>query len=127
MICKVFVIGNLGRDPEQKTFDDGNSIVNFPVATSENYKDKQGEWQSITEWHNISVVGRATESAMKLKKGDRVYLEGKLKTRSYEKDGEKRYVTEIKTMMVRNLTPKSESGGLSEPKRLDQDYSDPPF
>lgn len=96
-VNKVILVGRLGKDPEVKTLENGGKIANFSIATSESYKDKKsGEKVENTEWHNISLWNSVAEIAEKyLKKGDNVYIEGKLKTRSYEKDGTTRYATEI--------------------------------
>ena len=97
-VNKVILIGNLGRDPEVRHLENGAVVANFPIATSETYKDRNsGERVSQTEWHNIVVWRGLAEVAEKyLKKGNSVYIEGKLKTRNWEdKDGNKRYVTEV--------------------------------
>lgn len=97
MINKATLIGNVGNDPEIKTFDNGNKKAGFSIATSETYKNKQGEKIEETEWHTISVFGKLAEIVESyVKKGDRVYVEGKIKTRSWDdKDGNKKYMTEI--------------------------------
>jgi single-strand DNA-binding protein len=94
---KVTLIGNLGKDPETQTLEGGIALAKFSLATSESYKDSEGVKQTQTEWHNIIVWRSLAEIAGKyLKKGSSIYLEGKIKTRSYEdKDGNKKYVTEI--------------------------------
>ncbi|WP_338792574.1 single-stranded DNA-binding protein [Bernardetia sp. MNP-M8] len=94
---KVTLIGNLGKDPEVQTLEGGITLVKVSLATSESYKDSEGVKQTQTEWHNIIVWRSLAEIAGKyLKKGSSIYLEGKIKTRSYEdKDGNKKYVTEI--------------------------------
>ena len=95
-INKVILIGNLGKDPEVKTTPNGNNVCNFSLATSEKYKDKAGEIIENTEWHNIVLWNQLADLAGKyLTKGSQIYLEGKIKTRSYEVDGVKKYVTEI--------------------------------
>jgi single-strand DNA-binding protein len=97
-INKAILVGNLGSDPEVKNFDSGKRKASFPLATSEQYKDRTtGEKKSATEWHNIVLWGALAEIAGKyLKKGSKVYVEGKIKSRSYEtNNGEKRYITEI--------------------------------
>ena len=83
---KVQIIGNLGKDPEQKgNTKDGSLVVNFSVATSEKWKDKQGVWQEKAEWHRITVFGRLAEVAEEyLKKGSKVFVEGKIQTNGYE-------------------------------------------
>jgi len=97
-VNKVILIGNLGKDPEVRHLENGTAVANFSMATSESYKDRNsGERKTITEWHNIVLWRGLAEVAEKyLKKGDQVYIEGKLKTRSWEdKDGSTRYTTEV--------------------------------
>tara|TARA_B100001142_G_scaffold329851_1_gene394723 strand:- start:1152 stop:1565 length:414 start_codon:yes stop_codon:yes gene_type:complete len=96
-INKVILVGNLGKDPEVRYLDNGVAVANFSLATTENYKNKQGERVSQTEWHNIVLWRGLAEVAEKyLKKGASVYIEGKIKTRKWEdKDGNNRYSTEI--------------------------------
>jgi len=97
-VNKVILIGNLGKDPEVRHLENGTAVANFSMATSESYKDRSsGERKTITEWHNIVLWRGLAEIAEKyLKKGDQVYIEGKLKTRSWEdKDGNTRYTTEV--------------------------------
>lgn len=95
MINKATLVGRLGKDAETKTLESGINVINFTLATSEKYKDKQGEWQEQTEWHNVSMFSKSINIAEYLLKGVLVYVEGKLKTRSWEKDGDKRYITEV--------------------------------
>lgn len=98
---RVTLIGNLGNDAELKTFGDGNSVLNFSVATSEKWKDKEGNKQEKTEWHRCKLFGkRAPALANHLLKGTKVAVIGSIETRSYEKDGQKLYVTEIKVLDV---------------------------
>ena len=94
---KALIIGNLTRDPELKALPSGVKVCSFGVATNNVYKDKEGNRQESVEFHNIAVFGRTAElSAQYLKKGQQVYIEGRLQTRSWEgKDGEKKYRTEI--------------------------------
>jgi single-strand DNA-binding protein len=93
---KVQLIGNLGKDPELKYTPSGVAVATFSIATSESWKDTDGNQQEKTEWHNIVAWRKLAEICGEyLKKGKKVYLEGKLQTRNYEKDGVKRYVTEI--------------------------------
>ena len=96
-INKVIIIGRLGRDPETRFTPDGKAICNFSVATSEEWKDKDsGEKRERTEWHRIVAFGRLGEICGEyLFKGRQVYIEGRLQTRSWEKDGVTRYITEI--------------------------------
>ncbi len=96
-VNKVILVGRLGKDPEVRNLENGASVANFTMATSEIYKDKTtGERKEITEWHNIVLWrGLADIAAKYLHKGDQVYIEGKLRTRSWEKDNVTRYTTEI--------------------------------
>ncbi len=113
MVNKVTLIGNLGADPEVRRLESGAVVAKISVATSENYKDKAGEWQSQTEWHNVVMWRNMAERAEQyLKKGSLVYIEGKLTTRKWEdKDKITRYTTEIVANYYRNI--KREEGGNS--------------
>lgn len=114
-VNKVIIVGRLGKDPEVRHLESGASVANFPVATSEVYKDRNtGERREQTEWHNVVLWRGLADIAEKyLNKGDMVYIEGKLRTRSWEKDGVTRYTTEIVGDNMTMLTPKamSEGGG----------------
>ena len=94
---KVMLIGNLGKDPEVRSLESGVPVATFSLATSESYKDKEGNRQTATEWHNIVVWRGLAQVAEKyLKKGSQIYVEGKLKTRNWQdKEGNTRYTTEI--------------------------------
>ena len=96
-VNKVILIGNLGRDPEVRTLDGGDKVANFTLATSESYKNRDGERITQTEWHNIVLWRGLADVAEKyLAKGKQIYIEGKIRTRSWEdKDGNKRYTTEV--------------------------------
>lgn len=95
---EVFITGRIGRDPESKTFDNGGSITKLNVATENNYKNKStDEWVKETEWHNVIVKGSKARDAQRLRKGDMVSLTGRLKTRGYETNGQKKWITEIHT------------------------------
>ena len=95
-VNKVILVGNLGKDPEVRHLEGDKVIAKFPLATSESYKDKSGNRVEQTEWHNIVVWKGLADIAEKyLKKGTTIYLEGKIRTRNYEKDGVKHYTTEI--------------------------------
>jgi single-strand DNA-binding protein len=101
-INRVILIGNLGKDPDVITFENGVKKASFSLATSESYKNKDGNRVDQTEWHNIILWrGLADIAERFLRKGNQIYLEGKLKTRSYELDGVKKYITEI---FVDNMT-----------------------
>lgn len=93
---RVMILGNLGADPELRTTQGGQAILKLRIATTENYLDKSNTRQERTEWHSATVWGKRGEALAKiLAKGDRIFVEGSLRTSSYEKDGEKRYRTEI--------------------------------
>lgn len=96
-VNKVILVGNLGKDPEVRHLESGAAVANFPIATTESYKDKNGNRQEQTEWHNIVLWRGLAEIAEKyLRKGSQVYIEGKLRSRSWEdKEGNTRYITEI--------------------------------
>lgn len=112
-VNKVILVGRLGKDPEVRHLESGASVANFPIATSEVYKDRNtGERKEQTEWHNIVLWRGLAEVAEKyLNKGDMVYIEGKLRTRSWEKDGITRYTTEVVGDNMTMLSPKGSTGG----------------
>ena len=113
---KVMLIGHLGDEVKTHYFEGGNCIARFPIATNESYTNKQtGEKVTTTDWHNIVVRNKLAEICEKyLSKGDKVYCEGKIKTREYEQDGIKRYTTEIQVgeMMFLSTKKGSEEGSL---------------
>lgn len=114
-INKVIIVGNLGQDPEIRYMPNGGAVANITVATSEQWKDKQtGENQDRTEWHRVVMFGRLGEIAGEyLKKGSKIYLEGKLQTRKWQdKSGQDRYTTEIVANEMQMLD--SRGGGSSE-------------
>ncbi len=98
-VNKVILVGNLGKDPEVRSFQNGGSVCSFSIATSENWRDKTtGEKREKTEWHNVSIFseGLAKVASQYLKKGSKVYLEGQLETRKWQdKEGKDRYTTEV--------------------------------
>lgn len=114
-INKVILIGNVGGDPDTRYLPNGNAVTNLTLATSDSWKDKQGQQQERTEWHRISFFGKIAEIAGKyLRKGSKVYIEGRLQTREWEKDGVKRYTTEIIVDMggtMQMLDSRSDSSG----------------
>lgn len=114
-VNKVILLGNLGKDPEIRHLDNGRAVTNFTLATSEVYKNKEGNKVTNTEWHNIVLWTPLAEIAEKyLKKGSQVYIEGKITNRSYDdKDGVKRYITEIvgREMTLVGGRPEGSSGG----------------
>jgi len=111
-VNKVILIGNLGKDPEVRHLESGVAVANFSIATTETYKDRNtGERKDVTEWHNIVLWRGLAEVAEKyLKKGSQVYVEGKLRTRSWEKDGVTRYTTEVVGDTMTMLGGKPSSG-----------------
>lgn len=116
-VNKVIIIGNLGADPEARQFNNGGSVTNISVATSEQWTDKQsGEKREATEWHRISLFNRLGEiAAQYLRKGSKVYIEGSLRTRKYQDpNGQDRYITEIRAeqmQMLDGATGGSNDGG----------------
>ena len=97
-VNKVILVGNLGADPEVRTMQSGDEVVNLSIATSESWKDKtSGERREKTEWHRVVIFNQGLVNVSKnyLKKGSKVYIEGQLETRSWEQDGQKKYTTEI--------------------------------
>lgn len=121
-VNKVILIGNLGKDPEIRFLESGVAVASFSVATSENYFDKNtNEKRTITEWHNIVLWRGLAEIAEKyLKKGQKVYLEGKLRTRSWtDKENNQRYTTEI---VADNMTMLGRSNDVADSKSEEQTY-----
>ncbi|PLX75822.1 MAG: single-stranded DNA-binding protein [Desulfuromonas sp.] len=138
-INKVILVGNLGKDPELRYTSSGTAVVTFSLATSERFKDRNGEQQEKTEWHNIVAWRNLAEICGKyLHKGKQVYLEGKIQTRSYDdRDGNKRYITEIVADQMQMLGSKNDQGDYGragndfdqrqEPQRQEPQVSEPPF
>lgn len=117
-INKVILVGNLGKDPEVRYLEQGVAVARITVATTESYKNKEGKRVETTEWHNVVLWrGLAEVTEKYLKKGNQVYIEGKLRTKSWDdKDGVKRYTTEIVADSMTMLGKKSEEGGGSYEK-----------
>ena len=109
---KVMLIGNLGRDPEVRYTASGTAVAGFSVATTEKFKNKSGEWEERTEWHNITLWGRLAEIAGEyLAKGKTVYVEGRLQTRKWQdRDGKDRYTTEVVADKMQMLGGKGDGG-----------------
>lgn len=127
---KVQLIGNLGSDPEFRTTQGGQSVLTLRVATSERYGNKKGERQERTEWHTVIVWGNRAEALSKiLHKGDRAYYEGRLQTREWEKDGQKRYKTEIvcdHVLLLGSGRSSSDGDGYTKTRREPQARMDDP-
>lgn len=108
-VNKVMLIGNLGKDPEMHTFESGNKWARLTMATTETYRNKQGERSEHTEWHTVVLYrGLADVCEKFLKKGMKVYIEGRLRTRSWEDKGQKRYFTEIEAQNMMMLSGRKE-------------------
>src|SRR5215208_1472112 len=126
-VNKVILVGNLGRDPEMRTFPSGDRVANVTIATTDKWKDKQtGEMKEATEWHRIVFNGRLAEIAGEyLRKGSQVYIEGSLRTRKWtDKDGVEKYTTEIRADQMQMLgsrqgmgSPSQEEGGYDSAQR----------
>ena len=113
-VNKVILIGNLGKDPEVKYTQGGMPVAKFSIATNERFKDKDGQWQDRTEWHNVVLWQRLAEIAGEyLKKGGKVYIEGRLQTRSWDDktSGQKKYMTEVVASDLVLLGGRGEGGG----------------
>jgi len=115
-VNKVILVGNLGKDPEVKYTRQGTPVAKLTLATNERYKDKDGQWQDRTEWHNVVLWQRLAEIAGEyLKKGGKVYIEGRLQTRSWEdkQTNQKKYMTEVVASDLVLLGGRGDSGGES--------------
>ena len=135
-INKVILVGNLGRDPETRYMPSGGAVTNVSIATSKSWRDRDsGEQKERTEWHRIVFFNRLAEIANEyLKRGSKVYVEGELRTREWEREGQKHYTTEIVANEMQMLDPRGEGGmgamggGGSAPSRSQQsdDFGPPP-
>lgn len=123
-INKVILIGNLGRDPETRYSQSGSAVTNFSLATSESWRDRSsGEQQDRTEWHNVVCFARLAEIAGEyLRKGSKVYIEGSLRTSSWEQEGQKKYRTEVMARELQMLDSRGGDGDMS----LDDSQSNVP-
>ncbi|NBS26250.1 MAG: single-stranded DNA-binding protein [Gammaproteobacteria bacterium] len=112
-INKVILVGNVGQDPETRYMPNGNAVTNITLATSETWKDKNtGEQQERTEWHRVTFYQRLAEIVAEyVKKGSKLYIEGRLQTRSWEQDGIKRYATDIIANEMQMLDSRGSGGG----------------
>lgn len=127
-INKVILIGNLGKDPEIKFTPSGQQAAEFTLATSESWTDKEGHHKSVTEWHRVVAWRRLAEiCGQYLKKGSKVYIEGSLKTRSWEDaNGQKRYMTEIVARDMQMLDGKGDDAGAGGRGEGHNDFGSPP-
>jgi len=115
-VNKVILLGNVGKDPEMRSTASGTIVANFTLATSDRFQDAQGNWQDRTEWHNLVAFKRTAEIVRDyVKKGSKIYIEGKLQTSSWEdkQSGQKKYRTEIIVMDLSLLSGRGEEGGGS--------------
>ncbi len=114
---KAMIIGNLGRDPEMRYTPNGQAVTQFTVAVNRNYKDASGEWKEETEWFRVVAWGPLAErTAEYLRKGRKVYVEGRLQTRTWDgQDGQKHYTTELVASTVTGLDPRPREEGAAEP------------
>jgi single-strand DNA-binding protein len=112
-VNKVILIGNLGRDPETRYMPEGGAITNISIATTDKWKDKNGEMQEKTEWHRVAFFGKLAEIAGEyLKKGSQVYVEGRLQTRKWQdKEGQDKYTTEVVANVMQMLGSRAGMGG----------------
>lgn len=124
MVNKVILLGRVGKDPEIKQFDNG-SLANLTLATNDNYKDKSGQKVERTDWHNlvVSYPGQVDVVSKYVKKGDLLYVEGKIRTREYEKEGQKRYVTEVRVDTIQLMPRGQNSGGATSQEGLPEQKS----
>jgi single-strand DNA-binding protein len=120
---KVMIIGNLGKDPDIRTTTTGQTVASFSVATSEKFKNKNGEMEERTEWHNVVLWGKQAEVARDyLHKGKSVYVEGRLQTRKWEnKEGQTRYSTEVIGDRMQMLSSKKDNEDKGYPSSWDED------
>ena len=129
-VNKAILVGAVGKDPDMKSTADGMQIANLSVATSESYKDKSGNKVENTEWHRVSAFGKLADIiGQYVTKGSRVYIEGKLRTRSYDKDGTKVYTTEIVASELQMLgggeqKAAKQKGGTNYPEPIADDFDD---
>lgn len=127
-VNKFIGIGNLGRDPEMRVMpSDGKYVTNISIAITESYKDKDGKKQEVTEWINVVFFGKLAEIAGQyLKKGSKVYIEGKLKTEKYQKDGQDRYITKViaNSMQMLSAVERTERSPEPEPERRTNDLTE---
>ncbi|RLD62816.1 MAG: single-stranded DNA-binding protein [Bacteroidetes bacterium] len=138
-VNKVILLGNVGKDPEVRHLESGVTVARFTLATSEKFTNKNGEKVETTEWHNIVVWRKLAEIVEKyIKKGSQIFLEGKITTRSYEKDGSTKYFTEIVANSLQMLgskkennnpapTPNEPESDPQKPDIIEEETDDLPF
>ena len=125
-VNKVILVGNLGKDAEVRVTPGGQSVASFSLATTENWTSREGEKKEQTEWHRIVLWGKAADSLQPyLVKGKQIYLEGRLQTRQWDKDGQKHHTTEVKADKVVLLGGGGGRGGSRDMERDSGGYQDP--
>lgn len=126
-VNRAILVGNLGRDPELRYLPNGDAVANFSIATTETWKDKEGNKQEATEWHRISFFGRLAEvCGQYLKKGSAVYIEGSIRTRKWtDSEGQDRYSTEIRGDRMQMLGGRPEGGDTPKPQPAQQQKPQP--
>ena len=121
-------VGTVGRDPDVKSLTSGSVVANFSIAVNEKWTDKSGQKQERTEWIRVVAFGRLAEIVSQyIHKGSKLYVEGKLQTRSWEQDGQKRYITEVNARNIQMLDSRQQSNQSPEPAQTYQDDEDVPF
>lgn len=124
-VNKVILLGNVGKDPEMKATGGGTTVANFSLATSERRKDQSGEWNEQTEWHNLVAFGKLAEVVRDyVRKGSKLFIEGRIQTRSWEKDGERKYRTEIIVNELSLLSGRDDGNRASSTKIEDTEIED---
>lgn len=120
-VNKVILVGNLGKDPELRYTPNGQAVATFSLATNRKWKDKEGQMQDQTDWHNIVTWGRQAEIAKEyLKKGSPIFVEGRIQYRTYnDRDGNKRYITEIVAQSLQMLGRKGTEPAAEVPQEVD--------
>lgn len=129
MINRVTLLGNLGKDPEIRRLENGAVVAKFSVATNENYRDKNGEWQKLTEWHDIVAWRSLAERAEStLKKGTMIYIEGKLTHRTWQdQEGNNRRTTEVVANYFRTISPRREDDSSDNGNRSFSEADEPSY
>lgn len=119
------LIGNIGKDPELRKTPQGTSVCTIRLATTETYRNKRGEWQEVTDWHSVVLWDRLAEIASQLlRKSDRIFVEGKIRTRTFEKDGSKKHFTEIIAQNMIILERKNKEHNPQAEEALNEAFAD---
>ena len=126
---KVLLIGNVGKDPEVRHLQGGASVATITLATSERYRDRNGEMRELTEWHTIIAWRQLADLAENfIRKGSQIYVEGRIRSRSWDdQNGQKRYVTEIQADTIQLLGRRNDNPGAQQPAQPQQNYGQPSY